>query len=279
MTAADRERCAILEFYAKSDRGQDYERRWGYVNPVAAAYWRLRDDLVFRSILDRFDPLSNPGLAVLEIGSGHGHELAKFTQLGIPQANLTGIDLDSNRVAWAQRLYPTVALSQQDATALSFAADTFDIVCQFTCVMHALSGWSKAAMCREMARVLKPGGIIIWWDVAPRRWRISFARNFVRLLFGPPSLSQRVQKAVLAIRSLVFSGMRQRTLADPEASHLNPIAAAELPQLFPGMKVHASNAGVDYVIWERLWPRFPSLAQALWRLGWLSHHCFAVIEK
>src|SRR5262245_2621361 len=172
----------IQEFYVNYDRDNKYELRYGYINPVAAAYWRSRDELVMESVLSRFDTLNKP-LRVLEVGAGHGHELAKFASLGIPQSHLTSIDLVFHRVKQAKSNYPCMGFSQQDATCLAFPDKTFDIVCQFLCVVQALSRELQQSICQEMTRVLKPGGIIIWFDITPPRWRLVLFERLCNFLF------------------------------------------------------------------------------------------------
>src|SRR5438477_2735076 len=108
---ADRrhEKQVLREYYAKDDQDDKYERDWGYVNPTAATLWRLRDELVFEAIVNRFDTLGNPP-KILEVGVGHGHELAKFAQLGIPPTHLVGVDLMLDRLVWARSRYPGINL-------------------------------------------------------------------------------------------------------------------------------------------------------------------------
>jgi SAM-dependent methyltransferase len=273
------ELAGIKKFYEEQDRDRQYDRQWGYTNPMAAAYWRLRDEVVFQSVTKRFDPLGNPHLRVLEIGVGHGHELAKFAQLGIPQTNLVGVDLDADRLARAKAVYPAMAFAQQDARRLAFPNDSFDIVCQFTCVMHAQTGQSQATICREMARVLKPGGLIIWWDIAPARWRVRLSQKICGFFFPARGWKQRARSVLASLRNVFGGGRPKEERAKSTAPFILPVSLKELNVLFAGLKIRGRLAGLDYSLWSCVWPRSSTLAHFLWRRGWLSHHCFAVIEK
>ena len=48
-----------------------YERQWGYSNAIAASYWRIRDELILKTIVGRLK--STASHRILEIGTGYGH--------------------------------------------------------------------------------------------------------------------------------------------------------------------------------------------------------------
>jgi SAM-dependent methyltransferase len=272
------EQAAVLECYARHDHNDEYEKNWGYGNPIASAYWSLRDELVFPGLAQRLEGLAS-SVQILEIGSGHGHELAKLTQLGIPPEQLTGIDLVHERLARARSRYPRINFSQQDATQLAFADHSFDLVCQFTCVMHGPSIESQRRICSEMARVLKPGGVIVWWDMSPTRWRVLLLRRLCALVSRRSSLKRKAELLGTCFAEFLLPARRKVAAQAALPGYIRAVARQDLPELFPGLSVHARSAGLDFAIWESLWPRWPRLAQVLWRAGWLSHHCFAIIEK
>ena len=269
---------SLRDHYKQADRDSQYEHNWGYVNPVAAAYWRMRDEIVFENITNRFDTLRD-SLRVLEVGVGHGHELAKLSQLGIPTSHLCGIDLVLDRLVRASVTYPSIGFSQQDGTRLAFRDATFDIVCQFTCVMHAFSKELQLAICQEMNRVLKPGGIVVWWDIAPIKGRTSLLMRLCRLL----SKRQAAKRVLSAFKDAVHGSLRRSHPGNAEAestsSYILPIASQEIVQMFQGLRVDVKCVGVNYDMWEYLWRISRSGAQILWRTGWFYQHCFAVIEK
>ena len=279
----DRERALLpkarlTEFYAKRDQEDQYEYQWGYINPVASAYWRMRDALLHQAVTARFNTLRQP-LRVLEIGSGFGHELAKFGALGIRQGNLTGIDIVSERVQRARMLYPSMTFLEQDATCLEFSEDSFDIVCQFTCVMHGETPDMQRKICREMVRVLRPGGLILWWDLAPLRWRILLFRALFNLFSEDQSRKLALLDMKDAMMELVFPSERSKATERRRDPHIIPISLEDIRGFFDGLDIQANSAGLDYYIWEALWPRHPTLAEWLWRKAWLSHHGFAIVQK
>jgi hypothetical protein len=72
---------------------------------------------------------------------------------------------------------------------------------------------------------------------------------------------------------------RTEVIGEPASSYLLPIACHEVIDMFPGLKVHAAYAGLEFDCWGHLWRRNRIFAQALWRTGWFGNHCFAIIEK
>ena len=77
----------LEKLYKELDFNDRYENQWGYGNPAAAAYWGMRYELVFDAMRKNFSVLS-ADLKILELGTGHGHELSKFAHLGVPSRNL-----------------------------------------------------------------------------------------------------------------------------------------------------------------------------------------------
>jgi len=109
---------------------------------------------------------------VLDVGCGHGGQLIEFETWGAKRANLAGIDADASRVRVAQgRLTCATAAGANgadircgDAASLPWPDETFDLVHQsvmFTSLGHPEV---KRAVALEMLRVLKPGGVVVWYD-------------------------------------------------------------------------------------------------------------------
>jgi phosphatidylethanolamine/phosphatidyl-N-methylethanolamine N-methyltransferase len=101
----------------------------------------------------------DPGSDVLEVGVGTGINAALYPR----HCNVTGIDLSARmlakaRVRLARKGVRNVRLIQMDATALTFADDTFDIV-YAPYVISVVP--DPVAVAREMHRVCKPGGRIV----------------------------------------------------------------------------------------------------------------------
>lgn len=102
---------------------------------------------------------------ILEIGCGTGYWLRKFIKWGARPENITGIDLLPDRFTEATHLCPvTVNLLCANASHLEFEDSTFDLVLQSTVFTSILDPIMKQQVAGEMLRVLKPEGLILWYD-------------------------------------------------------------------------------------------------------------------
>jgi phosphatidylethanolamine/phosphatidyl-N-methylethanolamine N-methyltransferase len=100
-----------------------------------------------------------PGKHVLEVGVGTGINLALYPR----NCRVTGIDLSSKMLAKAQGRIDSKGLrhcevAEMDATKMSFADDSFDVV-YAPYVISVVPDPVKVA--REMYRVCRPGGRVI----------------------------------------------------------------------------------------------------------------------
>lgn len=107
------------------------------------------------------------GKAVADIGCGTGRLLLR----GSTEASeLTGVDLSAGMVTRANALFQEKGIAhkakavQGDAASLPLASGAFDIAFS-TCVLFLLPDLHQGV--KEMARILKPGGIAILLNPAP----------------------------------------------------------------------------------------------------------------
>ncbi len=130
------------------------------------AYERLMgrwSQLVGPKFIDWLNPPK--GLNWIDVGCGNG----AFTEVLIAHASpgaVTGIDPSDGQIDYARKR-PGAQMAQfrvADAQALPFADDSFDAA-SMALVITFLTDPQKAA--REMARVVKPGGIVAtyMWDI------------------------------------------------------------------------------------------------------------------
>ncbi len=115
-------------------------------------------------MLDRASLFPLRGQRVADIGCGAGTWLLEFMQWGADPEALCGIDLSSDRIATAHRRIPQADLRAGSASELPWPDRYFDLVSQFTVFTSVLDADLKQAMAKEMLRVLKPDGCILWFD-------------------------------------------------------------------------------------------------------------------
>jgi SAM-dependent methyltransferase/GNAT superfamily N-acetyltransferase len=102
---------------------------------------------------------------VLDVGCGAGSWLPEFLTWGAFPEQVCGVDIIATRVLNAKRILPTAALCIADARHLPLPDGHYDLVTQFTMFTSLREASVKARIAREMIRVLKPGGVILWYDL------------------------------------------------------------------------------------------------------------------
>lgn len=183
--------------YARRAQDPRYHEWYADTNAANRLLEQERDGVIQELV--RFHPaLFAPDARVLDIGCGAGHELAKW-RASVAEKNLCGIDLLPTRVTHGRRVYPTLPLVCGDASNLPFASHTFQLVTQFTVFTSILDADLKQQLAREMLRVLKPHGAILWYDywfnpTNPQTRGIPLRE--IRKLF--PECSLRVRRVTLA---------------------------------------------------------------------------------
>ncbi len=148
---------------------------------------------------------------ILDVGCGMGGMLRTLVNYGAQPGNLYGIDLLPERIQEAQNLSPNTNFLCGNAEQLPWPNETFDLIMQFTVFTSILQADMKAAIAREMMRVLKPQGFILWYDY----------------LISKPTNRDVKGVGKGEIRSL-FAGCRfsfhRTTLAPPLARRLAPLS-------------------------------------------------------
>jgi ubiquinone/menaquinone biosynthesis C-methylase UbiE len=165
-------------------------------------------------------------LRILDLGCGTGGELRRFLGYGASPCNLFGLDLLMERLSVARQVNSYPGFAQGDGSRLPISDATFDIVLQFTVFSSILDPTFKADVAVEMLRVLKPGGLIVWYDF----WLnpTNPATRGIR----PPEIKR------------LFPGCRYRfrriTLAPPIARRVVPISwlAGYLLEGLPFLRTH-----------------------------------------
>ncbi|MGB6764937.1 class I SAM-dependent methyltransferase [Mycobacterium sp.] len=143
-----------------------------------SSVWRSSSSTIARELCAQ-----RLGRDVLEIGAGSG-SVAQQLLSDSPELAWTAIDIDPHMAqAAATRLrgFAGASVRTADATAMPFPDDSFDSV--VSCLMlHHIVDWERAVA--EVARVLRPGGIFVGYDLV----RTPLASLFHRLDGSPHRL-------------------------------------------------------------------------------------------
>ena len=153
-----------------------------------------------------FLPLSDR--KILDVGCGHGGWLSDFESWGARRENLAGMELDPARAEVARHrlgaIHPDgtggADIRLGDASRLPWPGESFDLVVQATVLTSILDDTMRRAVAAEMARVLKPAGVLLWYDFFydnPRNSNVRGVRAAeIRELF--PGFEARLQRVTLA---------------------------------------------------------------------------------
>jgi len=146
-----------------------------------------------------------PGGTLLEVGCGNGASTRLLAERLRPR-RLVAFDYDPALVDMARRrvrrLPPQVAmdLTVADAARMPFAGGQFDAAFEVG-VIHHVPEWQT--MLREVARVLRPGGLLVFAE--PSRGRLT--RGLYRIfphdpdsMFSPEELAKALAEAGLEPR-------------------------------------------------------------------------------
>ncbi|HBN09984.1 MAG TPA: hypothetical protein DD435_15530 [Cyanobacteria bacterium UBA8530] len=181
-----------------------------------------------RSVAEAFNHFSSLSeCRVLDVGCGFGQELRNLLRFGALPENLCGIDLISERVEEAKKLSPNLDLREGDASNLPWPDDFFHVITQSTVFSSILDRGVQEAVAREMLRVLKPGGIVLWYDM-----RITDPRNPNLVPMGNRRVRELFEGCGIDLKSHTLNPW----LARPLARRFR--WACELLEAFPFLRSH-----------------------------------------
>lgn len=212
----------------------EYRRRERDVDPGLYAAWNPAAILNRSSrtrqaalLLARAGVFPRPGDPCLEIGFGSLGWLPELLAWGMREPDLHGIELDATRAERAREVLPAADLRTGDASRLPWPDGTFRLVVASTMFSSILDSALRQAVAAEAARVLAPGGALLWYDL-----RVNNPRN--------PNV-RRIGKAELRALFPTLAGTdRTVTLAPPLARLLAPRLEplARLLELIPFLRTH-----------------------------------------
>jgi SAM-dependent methyltransferase len=179
-----------------------------YAESVAGRFLVQEREREVLSLLDRHGFLPLSGTRILEIGCGTGKWLRDLIAWGAEPENVYGVELLPASAARARRLTAQGATIEcASATELKFPPDSFDLVIQATVFSSVLDMAMRRRMAAEMLRVLRPNGLILWYDLLmPNPWnpntRPVGKREIQHLFPGCRHELRRVSLAAPIVRRL-----------------------------------------------------------------------------
>jgi SAM-dependent methyltransferase len=168
-----------------------------------------------RELLSRFAlELKDKG-EICDMGCGPGHVARYLRDHG---ADVFGLDLSAGMLEEARRLNPDITFREGNMLALDLADASLAGIAAFYAIVH-LPREAVADVFREMARVLKPGGLLLlafhigdetlhrdaWWD---RPVSLDFR------FFSPQAIGRDLEAAGLVVEEVI-----EREPYAPEVEH------------------------------------------------------------
>jgi SAM-dependent methyltransferase len=198
--------------YASWERKPTGSHAYSPFNPAQLFLLQQRQRTML-DLLDRhgFNPLA--GKDILELGCGRGGVLHELLSYEASPKRLHGADLIIDRVREAHERLPHLPVICADGRQLPYEMDAFDLVLQYTVFSSVLDPGIRANIAQEMLRVLRPGGMIVWYDfwlnptnphtrgIRPTEIRKLFPwcnYDFRRVTLAPPITRQLAPRSWLA---------------------------------------------------------------------------------
>jgi ubiquinone/menaquinone biosynthesis C-methylase UbiE len=163
----------------------------------------------------------------LEIGYGRVGWLADLLSWGLREADLHGVELDSDRAAVAREAFPAADLRVGDASELPWPDGSFRLVIASTVFTSILDRHMRRKVASEIVRVLAPGGALLWYDFA-----VDNPRN--------PNVRRVTRRELAALFPALRGSVRSVTLAPVLARAVAPHSwtVATLLEAVPFLRTH-----------------------------------------
>ncbi|MEM8995413.1 MAG: class I SAM-dependent methyltransferase [Acidobacteriota bacterium] len=178
-------------------------------------------------MLERAGVFPGPATRCLEVGFGDGTWLVDLLSFRVEETSLFGAEIDLTRAVSAHRRLPSARLAVTGGAGLPFRDGAFELVLASTVFTSILDPAMQDDLAADMARVLAPGGALLFYDFAVDNPRNPHVRAVTR---------GRLRELFPALRGDV----RSATLAPPIARRVAPlsIALAELLGHIPLLRTH-----------------------------------------
>ena len=139
------------------------DARYDYWQPANLFIYQSRERALL-GLLAGAGVLPLTGRRLLDVGCGDGGVLRDLLRYGAGAEDLHGVDLLPERVERARELTPGARIEVGDAQALPYEDAGFDLVLGFTLLSSVVDEGARRRVAAEMARVTKPGGIVVVYD-------------------------------------------------------------------------------------------------------------------
>jgi len=149
--------------YDDYDAAGRQETLWAPFNELESDY-RSRQLVAIAALMRHAGRSDLRGVRVLDVGCGRGRQLRGFLDMGSRPEDLVGIDVHTASLEVARSLSPQLRFDSFNGWEIPYADESFDLVTQFVVFSSIALGDLRRQLAREVVRVLRPGGHVLWWD-------------------------------------------------------------------------------------------------------------------
>ena len=122
-------------------------------------------ELIGSALKSNFQITDLENIKFIDVGCGDGKFLREMINFGVKPENMIGIELIKQRSIEARSTLPeSIKIYNNDFLETELQNNSFDIALQSLVFSSILDHDIQSKIAKKMIRVLKPGGIIIWWD-------------------------------------------------------------------------------------------------------------------
>jgi len=183
-----------------------------YNAPAVAEYYATLDYLTpCESLL--FDQYLRSGMTILDLGVGGGRTTSYLSSIA---GRYVGVDYAAQMIAACRKKFPRLEFEVANAADLSnFVSASFDaVVMAFNGMDYVIPNESHFCALREIRRVLKPGGILIFSSHNPRSiwmrpsWNPRRVQDMAQTMAGNNSVLFRPLLWSLTAVRLILAGLQ-----------------------------------------------------------------------
>lgn len=156
---------------------------------------------------------------LLDVGSPKcfGLYLANSMKVSVVMTDISPLNIDEYKLMWEalkRKAEGNALFYLQDARALKFPSDHFDVVYSMSVLEHVEGEGGDASALREMIRILKPGGLLLlsvpFGNRYVEQWRRGLAAAseyrrdnkmyFFQRIYDAPMLEKRINQSLKGMR-------------------------------------------------------------------------------
>lgn len=187
----------IKQHYSSRDTEEKY-KKYNSSNTFSLSIVAEREKIYSKILKKKFINFSC--LKVMEIGAGGGGNINFFNSLGVLRENIYANELMENRVDILRKKFSDIKIFPGNAIDMEFDEE-FDVVFQSTVFTSVLDDNLRKQLAEKMWNMLRPGGVILWYDfVFSNPWSDyvrKVTRHEVKVLF-PYSIEIAFHRVTLA---------------------------------------------------------------------------------